>query len=112
MKLLEVGDVVYFDMQSSMTRFKIKRVTPKFAFTENGIKLGREIRDDGRIKRGEYIKWDTTQIYLATPELNEKFLNQQYSYFLSNRVVWHDVPLDIKLQVYELVKAYRTEEKK
>lgn len=110
MRLLEVGDTIYFDVGYSLLRSKVERVTPKFAFTKNRYKLKREVHDDGRIDRSERIGYDLTTIYLASAELNERFLDQQYHYFLTNGVNWEEVPIEVKKHVYELVKDYNKKE--
>lgn len=110
MRLLEVGDVIYLVTGFGISKLKIGRVTAKFAFTENEIKLKREVSEDGRIQRAERIKWDMTNIYLASTELTEKYMQQNYSSFLSRKVDWKLVPLEVKKQVYELVKDYKKED--
>ena len=76
-RLLEVGDIVYskhFDNWTS--RFKIDRVTAKFAF-EKESKYEREIFGQALVTPVPYDKWQTVSFFIETPEIKVEFENQR-----------------------------------
>jgi hypothetical protein len=71
MSLLYAGDIVYCE-GSTISRYVVSRVTPKYAFIGT-TKLHREISSDGYIRQCNSNIWNRAFYRVASPELDKKY---------------------------------------
>lgn len=76
-RLLQVGDVIFYQQYSAYSRIVIERVTAKRAYSGND-EFERVINSSGSISlRGGYSGFGSRYFRTATPDLEAKFLLQE-----------------------------------
>jgi hypothetical protein len=85
-RLLEVGDVLFADLNSGMIKRTVTKVTKTKAVVQ-GFDLHREVMDDWSISvKGRNDIWNTPVFQLATPELELKFNKIQILHTISTNI--------------------------
>ena len=103
--MLEIGDKIYeFQYNTLVGRQEIIRVTPKSAITNLGIKLKREVEENGCIREIAPAKFNSRGFFLETKELKNLFEKKVIIKKISN-FDFTKIDLQYLIEIFEIIKS-------